>query len=248
MIKIIQLNAWQGRLARGLMSYIEKEKADIICLQEVFNGDFEVPCPDRMFDIGRRLKEASGLEYEYFSKRFTLDVANGTLPYGNVILSRFPFMQTKTIQTENKIVEHINKDNYLNNATNLQIVQIEVDGQVLTIANHHGHHELDPLGNADSVEAMSKVANELRSVSGPLILCGDLNVIYESEAMRVFDGWMKSLPVEYGAKSTLTGLNIKRDVVCDHILVNDKVVVENFKVDDAVVSDHCPLVAQIGVN
>jgi endonuclease/exonuclease/phosphatase family metal-dependent hydrolase len=109
-MKIVQVNVWMGRLAKGLMRYIEKEQPDIICMQEVFDSSFTVSYPDRMFTILQLLKEASGLEYEYFSTRYSVDVMDGTVPYGNAILSRFPFRSERTVQIENEIIEHVTPD------------------------------------------------------------------------------------------------------------------------------------------
>lgn len=245
-MKIMQLNIWAGRMARGLIRYIEKEQPDVICMQEVFNADFAVPTPDRMFDIFSRLKEVSGLQYDYFSMRYSVDVIGRTAPYGNAILSRFPIKSAQTIQIEKNVLEHVTAESDIYNATNLQIVTIDVDGQVWTIANHHGHHDLDPAGNEESVAAMQRVADSLRDIQGPLVLCGDLNVWPESPAMRVFDGWLDDIVAQSGATSTLARINVDRDVVCDHILVNDNVMVKSFKVDEVIISDHYPLVAELG--
>lgn len=246
-MKVMQINLWMGRMAKGLMRYIEKEQPDVICMQEVSNADFEVMLPDRMFDILSRIKEASGLEYEYFSPRYSIDVAGGTAPFGNAILSRFPFESTKTVQIEHSTVEHVTAENYQHNVNNLQVVTLVEQDTVWTIANNHGHHELEPLGNDESVAAMHKIAETLRRTEGPLVLCGDLNVVAESRAMRVFDDWMDDIVSHSGAITTLARLNIDRDVVCDHILVNNSVEVKSFKVDDVVVSDHYPLVAELEV-
>lgn len=244
-MKIMQINVWMGRMAKGLMRYIEKEQPDVICMQEVFNGDFEVPYPDRMFDILCRLKEASGLEHEYFSLRYSVDIAGGTVPFGNAILSRFPFLSQKTIQTENTVIEHVTSENHVPNVLNLQIVTIAVDGETWTIANHHGHHELDPAGNEASIAGMQKVAAALQNSTGPLVFTGDLNLWTESPAMRVFDGWLDDIVTHSNVKTTLARINIDRDVVCDHMLVNDQVAVKSFKVDAVIVSDHYPLVAEL---
>jgi endonuclease/exonuclease/phosphatase family metal-dependent hydrolase len=216
-------------------------------MQEVFNADFEVPSPDRMFNILSLLKEASGLEYVYFSKRSSTDIAGGTAPYGNAILSRYPFVSTDTIQIENSVVEHMTIDNEVKNGINLQIVQIEEGGHTWTIANHHGHHEPDPDGNEDSIRAMARVAEVLKEyvTAAPLVLCGDLNVQPTSPVMRVFDGWLDDVITKSGAISTLTGINVARDIVCDHILINDKVNVRHFNVSDEIVSDHCPVVIEV---
>lgn len=246
-MKIMQINIWAGRMARGLMGYIEREQPDIICMQEVFNANFEVPTPDRMFDILSRLKQSSGLEHEYFSKRYSIDVVRGTAPYGNAILSRFPFISTRTVQIENEVIEHMDAENEVRNINNLQVATVDVGGEVWAIANHHGHYKTDPNGNEESVAAMRRVADALRDVEGPLVLCGDLNVWPESPAMRVFDGWLDDIVVRSGAKTTLARINVDRDVVCDHVLVNDRVVVKNFRVDDVIISDHYPLIAELKV-
>jgi endonuclease/exonuclease/phosphatase family metal-dependent hydrolase len=247
-MKIMQINIWMGRMAQGLMRYIEDEQPDVICMQEVFNADFEVMRPDRMFDILSRLKGLSGLEYEYFSPTYSLDIAGGTAPYGNAILSRFPFEKAETIQIEHSTLEHVTAANYQHNVNNLQIVTLVKENRTWTIANNHGHHELEPLGNGESVAAMQRIAEVLRMVDGPLVFCGDLNVVAESLAMRAFDGWMDDIVTHSGAKTTLARLNVDRDVVCDHILVNDSVSVKSFKVDDVIVSDHYPLVAELEAN
>lgn len=246
-MKIIQLNIWAGRMARGLMSYLEKEQPDVVCMQEVFNADFEVPTPDRVFDSLSRLKAASGLQHEYFSMRYSVDVAGGTAPYGNAILSRFPLQSAQTIQIEKDVLEHVTWQSDTYNANNLQIVTVNSDGQIWAIVNHHGHHEVDPAGNETSVIAMQRVADSLRGVQGPLVLCGDLNVWPESPAMRVFDGWLDDIVARSSATSTLARINVDRDVVCDHILVNNAITVKNFKVDEVIISDHYPLVAELGV-
>lgn len=244
-MKIMQINIWAGRMARGLVRYIEKEQPDIICMQEVFGADFSVPTPDRMFDILSRLKEASGLEHEYFSRRYSIDVIGKTAPYGNAILSRFPFVSTRVAQIENEIIEHMDTPDEVRNIINVQIVTVNIDGEIWTIANHHGHHEYDPDGNDDSVAAMRRVADELQNVEGPLVLCGDLNVRPKSPAMRVFDNWLDDIVVHSDARTTLARINVDRDIVCDHLLINDKVVVKSFKVDNVIISDHYPLVAEL---
>jgi len=247
-MKIMQINIWMGRMAKGLMRYVEKEQPDVICMQEVFNGDYAVAFPDRMFDILHRVKEASGLQYDYFSARYSVDVAGGVVPYGNAILSRFPLESSQTIQTEHEFQEHVTAEDEVRNVNNLQVVTISDNGVLWTIANHHGHYETDPNGNEQSVTMMQRVADSIRNMQGPLVLCGDLNVWHESPAMRVFDGWLDDVVAHSGVKTTLARLNVDRDVVCDHILVNEKVTVNNFKVDTVIVSDHYPLIAELEAN
>ena len=76
------------------------------------------------------------------------------------------------------------------------------------------------------------------------MMCGDFNIIHASPAMRELD-FLRDLTEEYGVTNTLSGLKFDGEVACDHILVNDKVTVQNFGVIDKIVSDHKGLVAEI---
>jgi endonuclease/exonuclease/phosphatase family metal-dependent hydrolase len=93
---------------------------------------------------------------------------------------------------------------------------------------------------------MARVASHLRKLSGPLVVCGDFNIIHESIAMRPLD-FLTDLTHEHGIKNTLTGLKFNGSVACDHILVNDQVSVKDFQVLDAVVSDHKALMPEIDI-
>jgi endonuclease/exonuclease/phosphatase family metal-dependent hydrolase len=85
----------------------------------------------------------------------------------------------------------------------------------------------------------------LRHKGTPLVLCGDLNITTESPALRVFDGWLDDLiRAQPNITTTLTRVNVDRDVVCDHVLVSDDVIVDDFKVSNALISDHYPLILQ----
>ena len=244
-MKITQLNVWQGRMPRALMRFFEHERPDIICLQEVFDSDVDIPYPDRMFDILARIKQAAGLEYVYFSPTFSIEVTGETAFHGNAILSRYPLITTETIQIEQNFIKHMTVKNKTNNIRNLQITQLDINGRIWTIANHHAHHSIDPLGDDMSVDKMQKVAEILRRKGTPLVLCGDLNITAESPAMRVFDGWLDDLiRAQSNVTTTLARVNVDRDVVCDHVLVSDDVIVDDFKVSNALISDHYPLILQ----
>ena len=87
------------------------------------------------------------------------------------------------------------------------------------------------------------MAGMVRELSGPVVICGDLNIVHEAPAMRELD-FLRDLTYEYHIDNTLSGLKFDGKVACDHILVNDKVEVQNFSVLDDIVSDHKPLMAE----
>ena len=87
------------------------------------------------------------------------------------------------------------------NNLNIQIAKLE---NGLTVINHHGFWRPNPIGDEESVRAFTKVGNIVRQVPGPLVMCGDLNVIHDSPAMRPLD-FLRDLTQEYDVETTLSG-------------------------------------------
>lgn len=131
---------------------LEAEKPDILCMQEVLRTDADVVFPDRQFNSHELIQAQTGLQYGFFSPLWRMDVANGTAEMGNAILSRFPMSGQKTIFTNGEYVEHHTTENYIPNTRNLQIAQLDIDGNSVNILNHHAHWEQTPLGSDMSVE------------------------------------------------------------------------------------------------
>lgn len=247
-IKILQLNIWYGKLSRHLLRYIEDTDADVICLQEVLSCQKSLPYPDNTFDILEQISAASRLDYLYFSAVASFDVYDQT-QIGNAILSRFPISEEHTIFTNGSLEHNPSSGGRDSNVRNLQTIKLTLpSGQQLNIANHHAHWAQDPLGNSTSIQKMNIVAQELKKLNGPIIFCGDLNLSPESPAMRVFDDWMIDHIVSTETKTTLSGLNVPFDVVCDHIMTNDSVTVQSMFIDNkATISDHLPLIMHANV-
>lgn len=245
-MKLLQLNAWMGKLSWAAERFIEQEKPDIICLQEVFQADVSIMIPDRMFHCLELFKQASGLGYCYFSPAIGVDIAGGNADFGNAILSRYPLQLTETMFTHSEYTQSFAPRTLEETARtiprNIQIVEVITTNGLVTIVNHHGHWEPTPLGTEVSAAKMNLVADRVRQIKGALIMAGDLNVTPESKTMRVFDGWLHDLVAQSGAVTTLSKVGRPLDVVCDHILTNDHIEVKDLIVDKAVVSDHLPLV------
>jgi endonuclease/exonuclease/phosphatase family metal-dependent hydrolase len=254
-MKLIQINALMGRVAPKLVDFIKSEQPDIICMQEVFNSPTDVPLPNNQFNIGSAVKAASGLEYEFFAMTESVDVAGHEVPFGNAIYSRYPILGHETCAC-GRVVRHIDNDNSPglgeHQPRNAQIVKLDIDGQNLIVVNYHGYLARgtgERFGDRFSEENMQKVADGLRKFADqPIILVGDLNVISESQTMRVFDGWLDDLTAKNHTKTTLSPIHrYNEPVSCDHILVNEQIRVDNFGVKDVVVSDHLPLVMEFEI-
>lgn len=247
-MKLLQLNAWMGKLSWAAERFIEQQQPDIVCLQEVFRANKAVMIPDRMFQCLDLLQEASGLEYCYFSPAIGVSIAGGNADFGNAILSRYPLQTAETVFTHGEYAKNFapatSEETARTIPRNMQIVTIATPEGSVTIVNHHGHWEATPLGTETSVEKMKLVADRARQAKGALIIAGDLNVTSESEVMRVFDDWLDDIVARSGAQTTLSKVGRPLDVVCDHILTNNLVRMNYFAVETAMISDHLPLVME----
>jgi endonuclease/exonuclease/phosphatase family metal-dependent hydrolase len=244
-VKILQLNIWMGRLARGLVRYVSDTNADVICLQEVFSGPADIAFPDNTFNILELIQEASGLEYVFFAPISSVTIGDQKAYMGNAILSRYPISDEQSFFTNGKYVENLSTSNRIANTRGAQSCTVTLpNNKKLSIVNHHAHWEKSPLGSQTSVEKMQLVADHIRTLHHPIIFCGDLNLSPESPAMRIFDDWLTDHISLTDAKTTLSGLNVPFDVICDHILTNNQISVDYIRADDKVlVSDHLPVIA-----
>lgn len=243
-MKILQLNVWMGKVEGNLRRFLENHDFDVICMQEVFASRSREEHLSRLcFDLSQ-LQKASRLPHAFFSPNWSFDLAGGDCALGNLILSRIPFAETSSEFVNGEYREHITLGGVPANNLNLQIAHLE---NGLTVVNHHGFWRPNPIGDEDTVKAFTKVGQLVRQVEGPLVMCGDLNVIHDSPAMRPLD-FLRDLTHEYDAKTTLSGLKFDGAVACDHILVNDAVVVQDFTVLPDLISDHLALTADVEIS
>ncbi len=241
-MKILQLNIWTGRIKGALIEFIKNGDFDVICMQEaVWAGNRERL--ENFFATVDQIKEVSGLEYDMRSSNWKMNIFSDgdVMEQGNVILSRYKITDERTelVYGEYGLANSI--QDFYEHAYTLQIAKLE---NGLTIVNHHGYWQPNPIGNDTTIEVMKKVAGFVKEIEGPLVMCGDLNIIYDSPAMRELD-FLRDLTAENKIKNTLAGLKFNGDVACDHILVNNLVKVSDFKVLDTLISDHKALTCEV---
>lgn len=240
--KILQLNVWTGRIKGALLEFIKKNDFDIICLQEA------VWSPNRkalevFSDSVEQIKECSGLKYESRAANWFMEAFDSTVYQGNVILSCEEIIEeiVELVYGEERVAK--TAQDLLDHCYKAQLVKLK-DG--LNVVNYHGYWLPSPIGDETTISVMRKVAELAKKTDGPLVMCGDLNVVHESPAMRELD-FLTDLTAKNNIDNTLIGLKFDGKVACDHILVNDQIEVVDFKVLDNLVSDHKVLTATIKI-
>ncbi len=242
-MKILQLNVWTGRINGALLDFLRNNVFDVICIQEAVWSNGKQKELENLFATVDQIKEASGLEHESRSSNWGIKIFsdNNIVEQGNVILSKSEIIEKQNELVYSKYGVVKNAQDFYEHAYTLQVAKLECG---ITIVNHHGYWKPTPMGDETTVEVMKKVANVVRRISGPVVMCGDLNIVHEAPAMRELD-FLRDLTHEYYIDNTLSGLKFNGKVACDHILVNDAVRVKRFRVLDDIVSDHKALVAEV---
>ena len=103
---------------------------------------------------------------------------------GNAILSRYKITNEQAELVYGKYGLANSIEDFYEHAYTLQITKLE---NGLTVVNHHGYWQPNPIGNDTTIEVMKRVAGFVKEIEGPMVMCGDLNIIYDSPAMRELD-------------------------------------------------------------
>lgn len=246
-MKILQINGWTGRIKDGLSRFIANGEYDIVCVQEAIWSDSCNEYLELYVDTIDKIAREAKFDYVFKTSNYGTKVLDGDAQFeiGNAILSKVPFTSTKEerVLGEYMVAKSIEdcKDITANHCYMAQKVILNTK---LAIVNYHGYWQKDPFGNETSVECMRRVANFIKDDYCPTIMCGDLNVVAESPAMRELD-FMQDLTASNRVKTTLRNVRFVKDVACDHILITDEISCKKFDLIDAAISDHRALVAEI---
>lgn len=246
-IRILQLNAWTGRIRNGLSRFIAEGDYDIVCLQEAVCTKNNLGLVDRFIDTIDKIKQEADFPYAFHTSNYGISLFGGAdqLEEGNAILSKIPFTSTEEKLIHGQYAVATNADNYHSavddHCYTAQKVKFE---NGLTLVNYHGYWQPNPIGNEITVKCMRSVADLIRNESGPVIMCGDLNVSPESPAMRELD-FLIDLTAVNNIKTTLRNIRFVKDVPCDHILVSKNLSYRDFKVVNGYASDHQALTLTI---
>lgn len=241
-MKILQLNIWTGRVKGALLDYLANNSFDVICLQEAVWADGRDDILEDFFISLDQIKEITGLQYESRATNWELNSFLGRKMYqGIAILSRGKIIDEKAVEVYPGVYNAKSAEDLIYHKYMAQRITLESG---VNIFNYHGYWLKNPLGDENTVKAMKNVVALIKEVRGPVVLCGDFNIIHASPAMRELD-FLHDLTEENGVDNTLSGLKFAGKVACDHILVDDNVKVVSFETEDKIVSDHKGLVAEI---
>lgn len=239
-MKLYQLNIWQGRLILNVRRFFETHGApDVLCLQEACS----MPNSDEFsFNNIEELQKNFDLPHIHFAPVMDFRLGAQKVFFGNAILSRHKVEPVTTVFTHGTYktdMQFLTEDKFTWNFQHATINGTH-------IVNHHGFWVPGvKTGNAETTRQMDMIADYIKTLQGPVIFTGDLNLLPESPSLARLNAEMTNLCVTNNIKTTRNFTSYNLTQVCDYIFVRD-VKVNGFKVHDDVVSDHALLELDFG--
>ena len=241
-MKIIQVNIWQGKLGQQLIDFLDHQKPDFVCMQEV--NDLSGRSGYKFFATLDEIKQAGGFAYSAMSASYSSRYMERELEYGNAILSHLPIASQETVFTNGKYKKHFDIISDDGNIRNLQHITVKVGSQDLHILNHHGYRIPETkAGNEVTVKSMQTIVGVIEKLDGAVILCGDFNLAPDSQSIGIVSKRLRNLSTENGLTRTYSKLSIV-DAVCDYIFINDQIKIQRFEMSETLVSDHKALIME----
>lgn len=249
-MKLICLNTWGGQAGKEkLLAFFNVHKdADIFCLQEVWTAPHK--------DFEGRLVARKPLDY-------SKTMVNGVQEISAVLQDFTPFFRPlladnygllMLVKREYRVINegeffvykergYIAEDDVANHARTIQYITIETKKSPVTVINFHGlWNGGGKTDSPDRLEQSEKIINFVRKLENPYIICGDFNLLPETESLKKFEKYgLRNLIKEYGITSTRTSFYTKPEKHADYIFISNGVKVKDFKVLPDEVSDHAPL-------
>jgi thiol-disulfide isomerase/thioredoxin len=254
-LRIITLNIWGGRQLEELIQFFRNHGpvTDIFCLQEVIDTEKVFP----YIPGGEPAKQGS----VYRAIQLALpDFQSAFARHGNDSDRTAPAMFIRKSLGPSAIVSQLVYDNPnaapfrgMNIAKyfrlNLQTVLVPLPGSPapVLVANFHGLWH--PIGKIDTPERL-EISAAVRAVvdrhDGPLVICGDFNLLPGTDALAILARGLNNPLVERGISCTRTHLyrsfsDPLAPLYADYILPSPQLKVLSFEVLQDVVSDHAAL-------
>lgn len=238
-MKLISLNLWGGRIYQPLVKFLKEHRdVDIFCFQEVYNNAEKIS--DEFKARPNLLAELRELlpEHTAFFRPSIKDVYG----IGIFVKKEIPVSE----EGEFYIYENPNYSGHSgNHSRNLQWIKFKANGKDYSIMNVHGLWT--GKGKTDTperIEQSRKIKEIVSSFDGSKVLCGDFNLLPDTESIKMLEEDMINLIKKHDIKSTRSYHYTKPEKFADYIFVSPNVKVKKFEVLQEPVSDHLPLMLE----
>ncbi|MEM1130227.1 MAG: endonuclease/exonuclease/phosphatase family protein [Pseudomonadota bacterium] len=268
-MQIMCLNGWGGKLHDALVSYLAAADPDILCLQEVVHTP-DAPAEWLTYRDGDHVLEQradmlADIELALPEHRAVFcPAARGVLWHGEVSVPSYWGLATwirRDLSVIGQVQGFVHKsfsadgygDHPRSRSAHVIRVSDPANARPVTVGHMHGLRVPgDKRDTPERLEQARRFAGLIEAVhegDDRLVVCGDFNVLPDSGTFEVLEHRLgvRDLVTGRGFTGTRTPQYRKPDRFADYMLVNAAVTVRSFDVvASPEVSDHCPLVLDLG--
>ncbi|MGL4490289.1 MAG: endonuclease/exonuclease/phosphatase family protein [Rhizobiaceae bacterium] len=266
-MKLVCLNGWGGKLHDDLLSYLDSEQPDVLCLQEVLHtpatdkdwltyrdGDHVLPQRANFFsDVARALPDhvatfcpaAQGVLFDGD------DQIPSQWGLATFVRSSLPVIGQAQGFVHKSYSPNGYGDHPRSRSAHAVRLYDHVRDRTVSITHMHGLRDLngkqDTPERAEQARRLLALSDQVSDPQDIRIICGDFNVEKDSETLTLLKvNGFEELVTSMGFEGTRTSHYKKAGRFADYMLVNPREAVTRFEVLYAPeVSDHCPLVLEI---
>lgn len=252
-MKLVSLNTWGGKLLDPLLKFIGdySNTTDIFCFQEVYRAPFDKIIAREMHsNIYGKMVQVLTKHQGYFALHLKETDLGGRidfpLEYGLAIFinKRIKVNECKDIFIYREGFKLLNND-IATVPRNLQYISFIVNKKNYLVGSFHGiWYPKTKVDTEDRIKQSQKIKDFLSKRNEVKILCGDFNLLPNTQSMKNLEVGMRNLITEYKIPTTRNKYYGGEEKHADYILVSPDVRVKQFRVIDITVSDHLPLMLE----
>lgn len=243
-----------------MFEYLEEQAkdTDIYCFQEVFDSSSEILEVDgartHLFnELKSLLPDFQGYFAPSYSgwadeKRVDFHISEGQAIF---VKNGYEAKEAGSIYIYgNQEIEIL--EDFTNEPKNLQYIKLAERGKEFLIANAHGKwYPGDKLDTPERLEQSKKINEFLAGHNGPKILCGDFNLMPETQSIKLLEKNLRNLIKEFRIKNTRNEISWKNfnntQYFADYAFVSPEIKVNKFAVPYNEVSDHLPMILEFSL-
>lgn len=160
-----------------------------------------------------------------------------------------PVRNFKTVFYDIEYIDNFSNtsNDFSNDPRNLQVSEIQLGESVISILNTHGIWQLDKKKtDTDRTLKMTQTIINNVNLKKPTIVCGDLNLVPNTESIAQLDKVVTNLVTKNGITNTRNQFKGVQEVV-DYVFVSNLIKVNGFKMIETTASDHNALVLDFDI-
>jgi len=249
-IKIITYNIWHGMYLEKVIDFLQQEKADIICLQEVARVGQKQRAVVPQVDLFNQIKTGLGMDGTY-QRMCWGTVGRGTFDIGMVVFSAHPMMELTTYRYEREETGEVlevdlgGKDQY---SIPRVLLGVKISAEQRNFWVFNAHHTITPNGGVTEHQLKAtRVVKEYLNEYDEYILCGDMNTPYGNKNYDLLSEGLTDLsnPTEPTLHPTIHRVGHKGFHVDYVFAKGDKIKHIKTRIPMIDASDHLPVVVEL---